>query len=399
MRTVAFILLWLYVFTLPWDYILQFGDPFGSAGRVFGLLALAGYIVLVATTARMRRLQIFHIAAAAYLAIVAASLLWTADPDESAHYVRVYVQSVMVVLILWELGASQRSLFHLATAYVAGAFVAALSIFHNLSLATVALGAKEARFAADNWDVNDIALVLSLAIPLAFYLASKRIHWTSTWLARGYLIAGPIAIVLTSSRSGMVVMAIAFSALPLFLWRQTAGTKVTTGIVLACAACLAWNYAPQQSWDRLSTLFASLRAGDLNGRELVWQNGLLGFSNNYLGGVGAGEFRAGLGSSLNAHNTFLEVLVEQGLVGFGVFSLLLGCAMRSVKHTKGEERKMCVLLFLCWSIGAFTLGWATNRVTWFVLGVVVSFGGAREQQPLPDSESAYGVPTLAATAL
>ena len=399
MRTVAFILLWLYVFTLPWDYILQFGDPFGSAGRVSGLLALTGCIVLVVSTARMRGLQVFHIAAAAYLAIVAASLLWATDPEESAHYVRVYVQSGMVVWVLWELGASQRSLFHLATAYVAGAFVAALSIFHNLSLATVALGAKEARFAADNWDANDIALVLSLAIPLAFYLATKRIHWTSTWLARGYLIAGPIAIVLTSSRSGMVVMVIAFSALPLFLRRQAAGAKVMTGMVLACAACLAWNFAPQQSWDRLSTLFTSLRAGDLNGRESVWQNAMLGFGNNYLVGVGAGEFRAGLGSSLNAHNTFLEVLVEQGLVGFSVFSLLLGCVLRSVKHTKGEELKMCVLLFLCWSIGAFTLGWATNRVTWFVLGLIVSFGSAREQQRLPDPESACDVSTLAAAAL
>jgi O-antigen ligase len=305
----------------------------------------------------------------------------------------------MIVLILWELGASRRRLFHLTTAYVAGASVAALSIFHNFSSATVALQAKEVRFAADNWDANDIALVLSLAIPLAFYLASKRIHWTSTWLARGYLIAGPIAIVLTSSRSGMVVMAIAFSALPLFLRRQTASAKVVTVIVLVCAACLAWSYAPQQSWDRLSTLSASLGAGDLNGRELVWQNGLRGFGNNYLVGVGAGEFRAGVGSSLNAHNTFLEVLVEQGLVGFTVFSLLLGCAIRTVKHTKGEERKMCVLLLLCWSVGAFTLGWATNRITWFVLALVVSFGSAREQERLRDPESAGDARTLTAAAL
>jgi hypothetical protein len=73
--------------------------------------------------------------------------------------------------------------------------------------------------------------------------------------------------------------------------------------------------------------------------------------------------------------------------------------LRSVKHTKGEELKMCVLLFLCWSIGAFTLGWATNRVTWFMLGLIVSFGSAREQQRLSDPESACDVSTLAAAAL
>lgn len=380
MRTIAYVLLWLYVFTLPWDYILQFGDPFGSAGRVAGVLALAGYATLVITTARMRRLQTFHIAAGIYLAIVAVSLLWTVDAEESAHSVRVYVQSAMVVWVLWELAGSQRNLLQMATAYVAGASIAAVSVFHNRAVATVAVEAREARFAADNWDVNDTALVLALAIPLAFYVMSKRAHWINTWLARGYLLVGPIAIVLTSSRSGMTVAGIALAGLPLFLSQQKAGTKVLTALALVCAAGLAWNYAPQQSWDRLSTLFESLRAGDLNSRELVWQNGLRGFGDHYLIGLGAGDFRSGLESSLGPHNTFLEVLVEQGLVGFSVFFVLLGCALYRGIRTTGYELKMCILLLLCWAVGAFTLGWATNRVTWFVFGLVICCGSPREEQ-------------------
>lgn len=399
MRTVAFILLWLDVFTLPWDYILQFGDPVGSAGRVAGLLALAGSVALVVVTARIRRPQAFHVAAAVYLAIVAASLFWTVDSQGTAHSLRSYSQSVMLVWVLWEIGADQQELFHLVTAYVAGASVAALSIFHNFSLATVELNGGEARFAADNWDANDIALALALAIPLAFYVASKRNRWISTCLARGYLIVGPMAIVLTSSRGGLVVMAMAFLALPFFLRRQTATAKATTVIVLVCAACVASHYAPQQSWDRLSTLFESLRAGDLNSRETIWQTGLRAFSSNYLVGVGAGAFQSGAGSSFNAHNTFLAVLVEQGFLGFSVFSMLLGCAIHSAIRAKGEERKMCVLLLVCWAVGVFSLGWAANRITWFVLGLVVSFEGAGEHQQLPDAAVAHGVAAFAGGAL
>lgn len=373
MRTVAFVLLWLYVFTLPWDYILQFGDPIGSAGRVAGLLALAGCVLLIVTNARVRRLRMFHIAVAFYLAIVAASLFWTADPEATLHSVRTYVQSVMVVWLMWELGANRRGLFHLVTAYVAGAYVAALSVFHNFSQTTVPGQAKEARFVADNWNANDTALVLALAIPLAFYVASKRAHWTSTWLARGYLVLAPMAIVLTSSRGGIVVTAVVFSALPLFLRRQTTAAKLATVLVLACGVYLAWNYAPQQSWDRLSTVLTSVRSRDLNGREQVWQIGLHAFGNNYLVGVGAGAFQAGADSENTAHNTFLAILVEQGFLGFSVFSVILAGAIYGTTRVRGEERRMCFFLLLCWAVGAFTLGWAMHRVTWFVLGLVVTF--------------------------
>ncbi len=380
MRKVAYLLLWLYVFTLPWDNILQFGEPIGSAGRVAAFIAFAGSTALVVTGGKMRRLRPFHDATVGYLVIVALSILWTADPENTPHYVRVYVQSALVVWLLWELVSDQHAIDRLALAYVLGAYVAAFSIFRGFSAATIAAGAQEARFSADNWDANDLALVLALAIPLAVYVASKRTHWTSTWLARGYLILGPMAVVLTSSRSGIVVTAIALCALPLFLHRQSAAAKLAMVLILVCTGWLAWNYAPQQSWSRLSTIYSSLRAGDLNERQLIWQTALRSFGSNCLVGVGAGAFQSGVGSYYTAHNTFLAVLVEQGLVGFSVFSLILGGAIYSITRLQGEERWMCVFLLLCWAVGAFTLGWAMHRVTWFVLGFVFSSGHANQYE-------------------
>src|SRR5580704_4833236 len=102
MRTIAFLLLWLYAFTLPWDYILEFGEPIGSAGRVAGLLALAGYFVLVGTTGRIRRPQALHVCALLYLSIVVLSLFWTVDTPNSLVAIRTYVQGIMIVWVLWE---------------------------------------------------------------------------------------------------------------------------------------------------------------------------------------------------------------------------------------------------------------------------------------------------------
>ncbi len=246
MRKAAFILLLIYVFTLPWDNILQFGEPIGSAGRVAGLIALGGCI-LVSFTGRMRRLHVFHIAAAIYLGIVALSIFWTADPEYTPHATRAYLQSAMVIWLIWELGSNRSELFHLAAAYLAGACVGALSVFRTFSTTTVMANATEARFTPDGWNSNDIALVLALAMPFALFFVSRRDHWITKWLGCGYLILGPMAIVLTSSRAGLTVAVIAFSALPIFLKRQTAVTKLGMLLVLVCAWCLALHYTPQQS--------------------------------------------------------------------------------------------------------------------------------------------------------
>jgi hypothetical protein len=99
----------------------------------------------------------------------------------------------------------------------------------------------------------------------------------------------------------------------------------------------------------------------------------------------------------SAHNTFLAVLVEQGVLGFSVFAVILTCAVHRTICISTDARKMCVLLLLCWAVGAFTLGWAMNRVTWFVLGLVVSFGGVEVSIADPEiSEYAASVPVTAA---
>jgi hypothetical protein len=397
MRKAARILLWVYVFTLPWDNMLQFGDRIGSVGRVAGLIALAGCIALISLTGCMRRPKVFHILSAGYFIIVILSLFWTSDTVSTSFAIRTYSQSIMVVWMIWEVGTDRSHLFSFATAYVSGAYVGALSVLHNFSATTVLANAKEARFTADGWNSNDIALALAIAIPPSLYFATQGARRITRWLARGYLILGSIAIVLTSSRSGIAVTAIGISGLPLFLRRQTVSSRLWMALSFVCTCVLALHYAPQQSWDRFATIYTSVVGGDLNSRELIWQIGLRTFAgNNWLVGVGAGAFQPGVGSYYSAHNTYLAVLVEQGLLGFTLFCAILGGVIHSLRGLNGEERWMCFFMFLSWAFGASTLGWTMNRVTWFVLGFIVSFGYSdRRDTGVLDPEFAHGASRLA----
>ena len=71
-------------------------------------------------------------------------------------------------------------------------------------------------------------------------------------------------------------------------------------------------------------------------------------------------------------------------MGFGLFSMILGEAIYCIRRLKGQDRWMCIFLLLCWAVGAFTLGWAMHRVTWFVLGFVFTcgYGDRYESQSL-----------------
>ena len=276
----------------------------------------------------------------------------------------------------------------------------AIGVLRNFSNSPLQADARELRFTPDGWNSNDIALALALAIPFALYLATRHAGWLTKWLARGYLILGPLAIILTSSRSGLTVTLIALSAFPLYFLRQTAAAKLLMVLVLICAGCVTWYYAPHQSWDRLSTICSSVVAGDLNGRELIWLNGPRTFCDNVLVGVGAGNFLSSVGANFTAHNTFLAVLVEQGLLGFTVFSTILGGAAYGISLLKGDEPRMCFFLLLCWAVGAFTLGWAASRVTWFVLGLIVTFGHAEHSDSgALSSEFPHGDTLLATSRL
>src|ERR1017187_7144470 len=54
MRRLAWALLLLFGFTIPWEYSLDLGEPFGNVARIVGLLALLAAVPAVLETGRLR---------------------------------------------------------------------------------------------------------------------------------------------------------------------------------------------------------------------------------------------------------------------------------------------------------------------------------------------------------
>jgi putative inorganic carbon (hco3(-)) transporter len=380
MRKISFILLWLFVFVMPWDYCVWFGEPIGSLGRVAGLLALGSGMVAVLLSGRMRRFSGFHAAVGLFFVLVCCSMAWTYDTEATARSIRTYVQVICTVWLIWEFAPDTEHQELLMLGYVLGAGIASCLVVRNLAGAGNTQGIMHPRFSAEGWDPNDLALALVIAIPLAAWLSNRIRSRVAAWACRGYLLVGPLAALLTGSRGGLVALAVAALAVPLLFTRTGLTTKLCAGVLLMGIALAALSFVPGPVWSRLGTLPSEIVSGDLRQRATIWEYGLRTLADHPVLGVGAGAFKQAAGASYTAHNTFLAVLVEMGFLGFGVFVVVVGFPLVRIWRGQAGQRYLWLVTLACWAAGASGLGWQERRITWFVLGLALASAMAHSHQ-------------------
>jgi hypothetical protein len=379
MNRIAFACLWLFVFTIPWERSLQLGGGSGSVGRVAGFLALGMGLWAVGSQGRMRRLGAFHILALAFLMLVSVSFFWTADPVESPHTIRVYYQSMWVLWLIWEFAQDQQRLSQLRIAFVLGECVLVALTVQTFLNGRILDRAKEARFAAQGWDFNDMATMIALGVPFACYIALRSDRLWKRWVGWASVALAILGIVLTSSRTGLLGLAVALLTLPLLRPRFGALNKVLAVLILGVAVYSAAVWLPAQTIQRLGTTMSELTSGTMDSRTSIWRFGLLAFPGHAFFGVGAGAWQAGTGNFYTAHNTYLQILLENGLAGFTLYLLILGYAVRGIARSGWPDRLMSGVLLASFLICTIAIHWSEMPATWFILGWIVAQGDASRE--------------------
>lgn len=107
--------------------------------------------------------------------------------------------------------------------------------------------------------------------------------------------------------------------------------------------------ASNQYWQRIQTILSNEDRGSM--REVIWGRGLTLFAENLWFGVGVDCFTTAYGRALEqdrfgkvgnvydrswraAHNSYLQVGSEMGILGLLVFFSLLGLSMKNFRQTK-----------------------------------------------------------------
>ncbi|MEO8364930.1 MAG: O-antigen ligase family protein [Pseudoxanthomonas sp.] len=175
-------------------------------------------------------------------------------------------------------------------------------------------------------DPNDLGMLFVMCLPMAFYLASRggllglrRIFW---WAIAGVMLYG---IFLTDSR-GTILGVVAM--LGVYIWHKRG--PVTAGVLGATALAVLMALP-----SRMQDMDASEESAA--GRVDSWYEGLQMFIGDPLFGIGAGNYTDI--NPLTAHNSFVLVLAETGIIGFTIWLAIVGYSFRMMLAVmrRGDE--------------------------------------------------------------
>ncbi|QUY44995.1 O-antigen ligase [Acaryochloris marina] len=360
----------LFIFSVPIEQII-FLPGLGTITRVMGLLLFLAWAANLILKKQIRWPHPFHIAACLFFSWSIGSIFWSHSLPETLERANTYTQLGILIFILWDRLKSEAASRSAMQAYIFGVYVSVASTYSNFLAGN---HGKFGRFAAGNFDDNDLGIIISLGIPMAWYLlVSDNQNKANHPLKVTNTLFIPIAIsgiLLTASRTAMISLA------PSLLYIVSAIRNFTFvhqalffGLGTICIFALPF-IIPAETFSRLSTAGDSISSGDMNGRGEIWKEGLFNYSQEPLFGVGSGAFKTTVEADHVAHNTFLSSLFEVGFIGLllllTVFLIAIICSARF--------SRLWIVVFSILFIGAMSLSWEHRKPTWVImsLGIIHS---------------------------
>ncbi len=365
-RAVRFMgLVGLYGFVIAWPWLLfQQVAPLGTTlTKLFGLLIIGAGAVEVVRRRDFRRLRTGLEGPLLLLAVAfVQSAFHSLDPGATAYLLRVYATYILLFYATATLVRDDGSARRLSVAIVAScALVGALSIacaqgwlLPTAVGETMHLGTRRApdaragdflRLVATSEDLNEGVLPLALAFPLLLAVVSggrRRALRGGAAMGAGLLLGAGILI--ASSRSSVLALAIAGAVLAGEWLRRRAGRRTFVGLAAGVAALVVGAVlAERLGW--LDPLFRGMGARDpsVESRayvfrvaasilpEYVWWGTGLGASDAAIRAVADPERWAGV----TLHSVPLKYLIETGVLGFVGYLWFWGAALWRLYRSLG----------------------------------------------------------------
>ena len=384
LRRLAFLCVLAVVLVLPIENVFVIPGV-GSLSRLAGILLILSAVpaFLGRGYLQFRRQPIVVMLLALYVLWALASLMWSVDPASTMSYVFTFVQLLILVVVIWQLCITDRDRRAVQQAYVIGSAIAVFEGVRNFVLGNEAV---YQRFSVSNTDPNDYALILALAIPMAWDLFANQ-----RGLVRVLnLLCIPLAlvgIILTGSRGGSLAAAVALLVVPLgFMALDRFGRRTILALLLAGLLAVPFFWGDivttvGSNIERISTLGEELSSGTLNDRAIIWDLGMEAFGERPLTGVGGGAFPAAIEKAAGvrelAHNTFISVAVEMGLVGLLLFGSVMVVLTVPLIRSYSVRTMPGVILLLTLLVGITPLTWEFRKPTWLVIALLLVLGGVQ----------------------
>jgi O-antigen ligase len=407
MRRLAYLLAVLFAFCVPWEAAIHIGAV-GRGSKLLGLTAGAIWLLSALARARVRSPDTPHKWYFAFLVWCGLTFYWSIEPAMTWRGFITYTELFVMVFMFWDLCVSREKVETVVQAYVLGAFVAAGSIIANYVTAPEATFPAHTRINALGYQTDGIALIVAIAGPAAWYLAAGP-----TWVQRpfalrvvnfAYVPVGLMALVLTGTR-GAALASIPTIVLVLWSLRHATGrVRALAVVAVACAVVLVVEYAPRGQLARIGTAATATELGGegsaLAGRWSIWVASTRVWLQHPITGVGVDTHRAAVTPAIGqrtiyktpekeAHNTYVSVLTETGIVGALLFGAVVLSVIAQLRKLVGWQRWYWSAQMSVLAIGAMSLSLEDSKSVWIFTSLCVAAAAALRAQPVR-----YGAPVL-----
>lgn len=200
------------------------------------------------------------------------------------------------------------------------------------------------------FDPNDLAYFFVSLLPISFIFLFKGEVLVKKMIAGSTVLISVVMILMTGSRGGFIGLT---TIICLFLFtdlgflQKRYKTLLIIGLII-----ISFAFADKINIDRFKSIFELKNDYNITaemGRLDIWETGLKLLMRNPLTGVGVNCFGFAIGSERQsvgdiprwqtAHNSFVQFGVEVGLIGMGVFILLIVSCFKTFSFCRRMEPK------------------------------------------------------------
>lgn len=340
---------------IPLVFVMRLGLFSVAPLASLTLLALAWFGTLrrdgSATIAALRLHGRTLVIVAAFLVWITLSAAWASDPGNATRDVWQWAAAALVLVIVATGVTTPAGIRLLAAAFATGAVLSVLAGFAGLDAQTsdsalqTASEAERGRLSGGSGDPNYLAAGIVPAVLLLSGLMRRNAPLRNAAILAAVAVL-TLGLAATESRGGLVAAAVAvLAALLLFRGRRP---YVIVFLALIAALAAAFFSIDPSALERVTTFD---EGG--NGRTELWQVAWRMTGDNPVVGVGLNNFVVEAGEYVRqpgplefvnliaerphvAHNTYLQMLAETGIIGLVLLLGLLAASLRAA-WVAGEE--------------------------------------------------------------
>lgn len=283
-----------------------------------------------------------------------------------------YSKVVILFLLVVALATDNRVIRNLVWAVLIGVGLLGVFTLAGASRVTSDEYAIARTAASSTYDANDVAMMMVTTLPIAALGAAALRGWGRLGAA-GIAIVCVLGTIKTVSRGGFI--GLAFVTLALLFRMRSAGARLLAGAAIVGVLVVA---TPGAYWDVMGTIWNPTGTGyverGISPRVDLWTRGLALLLRNPLTGVGVGMYETATGFSygrrggwVTAHNSFLQVATELGIIGLALFLTLLAVSIGNARRVVRAAREDPRLHDLAWIASAVEISLYVFMVVGFAL--------------------------------